>query len=209
MPQPRNRPTGTFASLAAHAAVLALLLLALRAPTTRPIQPESRCCVSPLYFTGPAASSLAHPQAAVRKRRTKPAPPVVAAAASAPVAPVPQQQQPLQPGAADAQPAPTLGTGTGSDDAQPALPDYFPKPGVPDRSLLPASAQNVIVEVSVSARGEVTAERLVQGLGNGVDQLVLDTVKTWRFHPATLNGSAVASVEDLVFPFSRNMPSRG
>jgi hypothetical protein len=33
---------------------------------------------------------------------------------------------------------------------------------------------------------------------------VLSTVKSWRFHPATLNGTAVASVEELVFPFDQN-----
>jgi hypothetical protein len=32
-------------------------------------------------------------------------------------------------------------------------------------------------------------------------------VKAWRFHPATLNGNNVASVEQLVFPFNRDYPS--
>jgi hypothetical protein len=32
-------------------------------------------------------------------------------------------------------------------------------------------------------------------------------VKSWKFHPATLNGTAVASIEELVFPFNRDYPS--
>jgi outer membrane biosynthesis protein TonB len=43
---------------------------------------------------------------------------------------------------------------------------------------------------------------LVQGLGNALDDLVLTTVKTWRFHPAMLNGNPVPTEAELIFPFS-------
>ena len=76
-----------------------------------------------------------------------------------------------------------------------------------DRSLLPAVEQKIIVNVTISPLGEVTDEKLVQGLGNNLDQIVLNTVKSWKFHPATLNGTAVASIEELVFPFNRDYPS--
>jgi TonB family protein len=59
-----------------------------------------------------------------------------------------------------------------------------------------------VVDVNVSAQGEVSDEKLVQGLGNNVDQIILDTVKTWKFHPASSDGNAVASVAELVFPLS-------
>lgn len=108
--------------------------------------------------------------------------------------PTPQQQQ-------------SLGTGAGTDDAEPAFPTYFPRPPVTDRSLLPAVEKKIIVHVTISPLGDVTDEKLVQGFGNALDDLVLKTVKGWRFHPATLNGSAVASVEDLVFPFNQDYPS--
>ncbi len=108
--------------------------------------------------------------------------------------PTPQQQQ-------------SIGTGAGTDDAEPAFPTFFPRPPVSDRSLLPAVEKKIIVHVTISALGEVTEEKLVQGLGNGLDDLVLKTVKAWRFHPATLNGNAVASIEDLVFPFNQDYPS--
>jgi TonB family protein len=78
---------------------------------------------------------------------------------------------------------------------------------VADRSVLPAIEQKIIVDVTISADGDVTDEKLVQGLGNDLDDVVLRTVKAWRFHPATLNGNSVASVEQLVFPFNRDYPS--
>jgi outer membrane biosynthesis protein TonB len=49
----------------------------------------------------------------------------------------------------------------------------------------------------------------VKGLGNALDALVLETVKTWRFHPATVNGTPVATEAELIFPFNRSYPISG
>jgi TonB family protein len=97
-----------------------------------------------------------------------------------------------------------VGIGVGDENAEPALPVYRPAPDVGDRSLLPPKEQKIVVEVEISELGDVTSEKLVQGLGNALDGIVLETVKGWRFRPATLNGTAVASVEQLVFPFNQN-----
>jgi TonB family protein len=110
-------------------------------------------------------------------------------------------------GAPSLQQQQTIGTGSGTDEAEPAFPTYFPRPAVTDRSVLPVVEQKIIVDVTISADGDVTDEKLVQGLGNDLDDVVLRTVKAWRFHPATLNGNSVASVEQLVFPFNRDYPS--
>jgi TonB family protein len=74
---------------------------------------------------------------------------------------------------------------------------------VADRSLLPPTNENVVVDVNVSALGEVLDEKLVHGLGNSLDQTILDPVRSWKFHPATVDGNAVASVAELVFPLSQ------
>jgi hypothetical protein len=95
------------------------------------------------------------------------------------------------------------GSGSGSQDATPAFPTFSPNPPVRDRSLLPQSETNVVVDVNVSAQGEVMDEKLVTGLGNSIDQIILETVRSWRFHPATLDGTPVASVSELVFPMSQ------
>jgi TonB family protein len=97
---------------------------------------------------------------------------------------------------------PVAGNGSDASSADPAFPIFSPRPEVRDRSLLPSSDQQVIVDVKVSATGDVLEATLVKGLGNALDKIVLETVKTWRFHPATLHGSPVPTEAELIFPFS-------
>ena len=99
-------------------------------------------------------------------------------------------------------------TGNGSDaeDIHPAFPVFSPHPPVTDRSLLPSSEQRIVVDVSVDAFGQVVSESLVKGVGNRLDKIVLETVKTWRFQPATLNGKPVATEAELIFPFNLDYP---
>lgn len=96
--------------------------------------------------------------------------------------------------------------GNGSDDAdiRPAFPVFSPHPPVHDRSLLPASEQKIVVDVDVDELGRVVKENLVKGIGNQLDQIVLDVVKKWKFQPATVNGKPVATEAELIFPFDRN-----
>ena len=102
----------------------------------------------------------------------------------------------------------TAMTGNGSDaeDLHPAFPVFSPHPPVTDRSLLPSSEQKIVVDVSVDAFGQVVSENLVKGLGNKLDKIVLETVRTWRFQPATLNGKPVATEAELIFPFNLDYP---
>ena len=99
------------------------------------------------------------------------------------------------------------GNGADAESANPAFPVFSPRPPVSDRSLLPTSELQVVVDVKVSAIGEVLEATLVKGIGNGLDQIVLDTVKTWRFHPATLNGNPVPTEAELIFPFNQGYPT--
>jgi len=204
---PRRR--GLFLSLGLHGALtLFLFLLILPWGRVRPVYQESRCCSTPLYWSGSQASGSrpTHPAARRPKKKAAPAPPATEKAGAE--SPVPAaQSSAAQAGIAAPQQQGAFGTGTGSQDAEPAFPVYFPWPGVSDRSLLPTVERKVIVEVTVNAVGDVTGEKLVQGMGNALDQIVLNTVKAWRFHPATLNGTAIASVADVVFPFNRDYPN--
>ena len=102
---------------------------------------------------------------------------------------------------------PVAGDGTDAQSAEPAFPVFSPRPVVTDRALLPSAEQQVVVDVKVSAVGEVLEATLVKGIGNALDQIVLETVKTWRFHPATINGNAVATESELIFPFNRSYPT--
>jgi protein TonB len=102
----------------------------------------------------------------------------------------------------------TAMTGNGSDaqDIHPAFPIFSPHPPVTDRALLPSSEQKIVVDVSVDAFGQVVSENLVKGMGTVLDKIVLETVKTWRFQPATLNGKPVATEAELIFPFNQDYP---
>ncbi len=98
------------------------------------------------------------------------------------------------------------GNGADAENATPSFPVYSPRPAVTDRTLLPATEQKIVVDVDVDELGAVVREVLVKGLGNKLDQIVLDTVKTWRFQPATKDGKAVPTEAELIFPFGPGTP---
>jgi protein TonB len=87
------------------------------------------------------------------------------------------------------------------DEVKPALPVAFQDLKIP-RSELPSGIQgDVIVEITIDAQGAVIEERLLQGLGHGVDDRVIAVLRDWRFHPATRNGVAIPSKHDVHFHF--------
>jgi protein TonB len=87
------------------------------------------------------------------------------------------------------------------DEVKPALPVAFQDLKIP-RSDLPSGVQgDVIVEITIDAQGAVVEERLLQGLGHGVDERVIAVLHDWRFRPATRNGVAISSKHDVHFHF--------
>ena len=90
---------------------------------------------------------------------------------------------------------------TSGEEVKPALPAAFHDLKI-YRSELPSGVQgDVIVEVTIDAQGAVVEEKLLQGLGHGVDERVIAVLRDWRFHPATRNGVAVPSKYDMHFHF--------
>ena len=59
----------------------------------------------------------------------------------------------------------------------------------------------VRLELKVNERGEVETAKVLQGLGYGLDESAIQTVKRWQFRPATLCGKPVAAsfVVSVVF----------
>jgi periplasmic protein TonB len=87
------------------------------------------------------------------------------------------------------------------DEIKPALPVTFQDLKIP-RSELPSGVQgDVIVEITIDAQGIVIEERLLQGLGHGVDERVIAVLRDWRFRPATRNGVPIPSKHDVHFHF--------
>lgn len=113
---------------------------------------------------------------------------------------------PKAPHAGDGSGQAMSGNGSDAEDARPAFPTYSPRPPVNDRALLPPAEVKIVVDVEVDALGQVVSEKLVKGIGNKLDQIVLETVKTWRFQPATVNSKPVPSEAELIFPFTPSYP---
>ncbi len=122
-------------------------------------------------------------------------------------------------GQAEAQ-APPAGTQYGSGafaspegvEARPALPLVFPDPPPVSRAELfsggEASASgasgregDVVVEITIDAQGNVTGMKVLQSLGSAIDGKVLAALRDWRFAPATVDGRAVPSRQDVHFHF--------
>ncbi|HKV93806.1 MAG TPA: energy transducer TonB [Candidatus Angelobacter sp.] len=86
------------------------------------------------------------------------------------------------------------------DEIKPALPDTFPDLKIP-QSELGGVTGDVVVEVTIDAQGAVVQEKLLQGLGHGVDERVIAVLHDWHFRPATRNGVPIPSKHDVYFHF--------
>ncbi len=87
------------------------------------------------------------------------------------------------------------------EEVIPALPEIFPDPAV-SRADLPAGVQgDVIVEVTIDPQGNVVETKLLQGIGYGVEQKVLDVLQRWHFRPAMRDGVTIASQHIVHFHY--------
>jgi len=210
-----RRISVTVVSLACHVLVVALLLAgATRVRLKRP-EPTTLCCVAALEVAGgsravrlplPEAPEATHTakHAPVEDRTPRPANPET---------PTLERRQAEASGtdAAAAKPADmgtntVAGNGSDAESTTSAFPIFYPNPPVRNRSLLPATELHVVVDVQLNAGGEVVGENLVKGIGNALDGMAIEAVKTWKFQPATVNGKAVASEAEVTFSFSQRYP---
>lgn len=211
-----NRRAGAWTSLGIHTLALVLAAggsVALRRHPRTPVESMRFVAVGRIEISGashaipvplppdPAAAHTRHPApntTPVKKSPLPSTPPVKPALSGCGAPPAPHTDD----GSGQA----LRGKGADAVDAQPAFPVYSPSPHVADRGLLPAIQQKIVVDVRVDEAGGVVGETLVQGMGTPLDQIVLDTVKTWRFHPATVNGKPVPTESELIFPFDLRYP---
>ena len=208
----RRRQSGVLVSVGVHAAALSLLLVGGADMRVRTVPPAKAGYLAMLEIAGGAhrvsipSFEMPNTSKAEKAEHVKdPQPKLMDPARAAhkekeTPSSLPQESAGKGTGTA------ASGDGADAQNATPAFPVFSPKPPVADRALLPAAEQHIVVDVNVNEAGEVTGETLVKGMGNALDQIVLDTVKTWRFHPATVNGNPVASEAELIFPFNLSYP---
>ena len=210
--RPKRTLTAALLSAVLHLSVLALAVLLGTMARTRVVEPTSFQKLALLSIPGgshavriplPASDFAAH-------TRTPTQDPEASKKTILPFAQTPPRMTgggaPKVPHAGDGSGQALTGTGSDADDVRPAFPTFSPHPPVTDRSLLPAQEKKIVVDVNVDALGQVVSETLVKGMGNKLDQIVLDIARTWRFQPATVNGKPVPSQAELIFPFSPSYP---
>jgi TonB family protein len=210
------------ASLALHGIVLAWLL---HAPEPQLLQPSSVAfgqngkSVTRLYWPSKNPDESTHSssdQATERYRHQHlgqkltfkaPAKPAKLPALQTPVAPTEtadnSKTQTLSAMGHGAQAGQSYGALNGSlygDEVRPALPVTSSDPVVYPWQL-PDSAGNEVIEITIDERGEITNKTVLVSLGSSIDQKCLAALENWHFHPATKNGSPIASKQDAIFPF--------
>ena len=83
----------------------------------------------------------------------------------------------------------------------PALPQVFPDPAVSRADLPPGVEGDVVVEVTIDEQGNVVELKLVRGIGYGIEDRVLATLRQWRFRPASKDGVTIASQHIVTFHY--------
>lgn len=86
-------------------------------------------------------------------------------------------------------------------DVKPAIPIEYPSPLLTDDDLPLGMHGDVIIEVTIDRDGFVVDSKLLQGLIHPVDQKALAAVQRWKFRPAILDGTPIASKHDVHFHF--------
>jgi protein TonB len=86
-------------------------------------------------------------------------------------------------------------------EIRPALPVYSFDPVVSETELPNGVEGNVIVEITIDDKGNVVERSVVQSLAPNIDTKVLAAVEKWHFRPATRDGVAIASKQDVYYHF--------
>ncbi len=85
-------------------------------------------------------------------------------------------------------------------EAIPAIPLHFPDPEIYPWQLSGVQG-DVIVEVTIDQKGNVSDTRVLQSLKQDIDNKCVAVLRNWRFRPAMVDGMAIASRQDVHFHF--------
>ena len=83
----------------------------------------------------------------------------------------------------------------------PRCPRSFPIPLSRAPTLPPGVQGDVTVEVTIDEQGNVVALKLIHGIGYGIEDRVLATLRQWHFRPASKDGVTIASQHIVTFHY--------
>jgi hypothetical protein len=210
-------------SVALHAAILVWLLHAPEPQLLNPVSVafgQNGTSVTRLYWSSKHPDDSSHSSSDLASQRYKnqrlgqkltwnaPPKPAMLPTPQTPVARVEEQDnsktQTLSALGHGAQAGMTYGTLSRGqlygDEIRPALPTTTSDPVVYPWQL-PTAPGNEVIEIAIDERGEITNKTVLQSLGPDIDAKCLAALENWHFHPATRNGSPIASKQDAIFPF--------
>lgn len=78
-----------------------------------------------------------------------------------------------------------------------------PRPQPDLSTLAHGSGGQVIMDAVIDEHGRISQLTLVQGLGAPIDETVLATVRSWTFNPATKDGKAISSEQEILLYYER------
>jgi periplasmic protein TonB len=74
---------------------------------------------------------------------------------------------------------------------------YAPVPSIPDDMRDEVMQATAVVRFHVERDGKATVALITPTEFSGLDQLILETLRKWRFHPALKNGTAIDSEAEV------------
>ena len=186
------------ASVLAHSAVLAALFLAAsHAPVVAPFRmPGTAKGVHLLTYYSPGSSA---PVRADGPLLPVPKPALAKMAISASPVAAPAEL----PSRSEHGVGATAVSGVGDGDITMAFQKVFPPPRPDLSTIAPGHHGEVVLNAVIDAEGKIQKLTLLKSATPAIDEVVIATVQTWVYKPATRNGSPVASEQELHFYYER------
>ena len=94
----------------------------------------------------------------------------------------------------------SYGKSDGSE-VRPAIRVSGSEPAVNEWDLADAPEGNIIVEVTIDERGNITQKTVLQSLNPTIDHKVLAALEDWHFLPALRDGDAISSKQDIYYHY--------
>jgi TonB family protein len=83
-----------------------------------------------------------------------------------------------------------------------ALPVFTPDPPILHGQFPEgARGKDVVIDVIIDEQGSIVRADILQAVGSGVENSIMETLRRWIFVPAKVNGVAIASRRQLRFHF--------